>query len=77
MSSLEKLEKEIRKDSFPLCKITVTKNTKDFNYEIVVYQGCENEQINDAIVKAIYGVKGLHNDLLALKALPDSEEWKQ
>lgn len=77
MSNLEKLENEVRKDTFPLCKITVTKNTKDFNYEIVAYQGCSNEMVDDAIMKAIYGVKGLHNELLALKQLPDSEEWKQ
>ena len=76
MSKLEALEKEIRKDSFPLCKITVTKNTKDFNYEIVTYEGVTTDIIDAEIVNAIHGVKGMHNEIRALKKLNDEDEWK-
>jgi hypothetical protein len=76
LSKLEQLENTVRKDSFPLCKITITKNTKDFNYEIVTYEGVTKEQIDEEIIKAIHGVKGMHNEIRALKKLNEEDEWK-
>ena len=76
MNKLEQLENTIRKDSFPLCKITVTKNTKDFNFEIVTYQGCTPDIIDAEIMNVIHGVKGIHNEIRALKKLNEDEDWK-
>ena len=76
MSKLEQLENTIRKDSFPLCKITVTKNTKDFNYEIVTYAGCTQEIIDDTLMTTVYGIKGTHNEIRSLKKLNEDEDWK-
>ena len=61
------LEGQIKKDIEPLCNISVTKNTKDFNYHISVYEGCTNEMIDDVIVKTIHGVKGLRDELNSIK----------
>ena len=66
------LESEIKKDIEPLCNISVTKNTKDFNYHISVYQGCTNDMIDDVIMKSFYGVKGIHAEIKALKRLEES-----
>lgn len=62
-----KLEQEIKKDTEALCNISVTKNTKDFNYHITVYEGCTKDMIDDVIIKTIHGVKGLRDELMSLK----------
>ena len=73
--SQEKLEKEIRKYIEPLCHISVDKNTKDFNFHISVYHGCTNEMVDDVIMKVLYGVKGLRDELKELKKL-EEEKYK-
>ena len=61
------IEAVVKQDIATLCNISVTKNTKDFNYHISVYDGCTKEMIDDVIVKTIYGVNGLRDELKVLK----------
>jgi hypothetical protein len=44
-------------------------NSRGYNTSIHVYQGVTEKEIDDIIFKAIYGINGLHKELVNMETI--------
>jgi hypothetical protein len=60
---------EIKNNFESKCSIKIETNSRGYNTSIRVYQGVNEKEIDDTILKAIYGMNGLQKELVNMESL--------
>jgi hypothetical protein len=60
---------EIKNNFESKCSIKIETNSRGYNTSIHVYQGVNEKEIDDTILKAIYGMNGLQKELVNMESL--------
>jgi hypothetical protein len=57
---------EIKNNFESKCSIKIETDSRGYNTSIHVYQGVTEKEIDDTILKAIYGINGLQKELASM-----------